>query len=66
MTYEIRGRKLTDHIDNEKALEPLLPVLEMMDGLDAGNSDYHNEKDLLEHSLMVYEEMLEMNDIQHF
>ena len=58
----IRGRTLTDNIDNEKALKPLVPVLKLMDGLDAGNSDYHNEKDLLEHSLMVYEEMLEMND----
>lgn len=61
MDFYIRGRDLSENIDNEEALKPLIPVLARMDGLSAGNSDYHEEKDLLEHSLMVYEAMLDLN-----
>lgn len=59
---EIRGRKLSDEIENDAALKPLIPLLEMMDGIDAGSQDYHQEEDLLEHTLMVYDETKKLLD----
>lgn len=62
MNYNIRGRNLGENISNHKALQHIVPVLESMEGMSAGSEEYHQEEDLLEHTLMVYDEMLEIND----
>lgn len=60
----IQGRKIREEIGNQKALKPLLPLLKQMEGLSPGSEKYHEEEDLLEHTLMVYDEMKKLLDIE--
>lgn len=60
--FTIRGRNLGENIQNRGILEKVVEKLEELEGLSAGAEEYHREFDLLEHSLMVYDEMLQIND----